>query len=131
MKNTFRKIVMASVAMAAIVVGASAASAESTVNVPFAFKIGNKVCPAGSYIVKPGFNHNLVTLQNRDAQVNFAWILMPGDGTNKDAKISLKFDQIGDTELLKSVQVGSQKTPVIDKGAKSLERPITQVIQGQ
>ena len=130
MKNTFRKIVMASVAMAAIVVGTSAASAESTVKVPFEFKVGNKVCPAGEYVIQGGFNHNLVMLKNRDASVNFAWVSMPAD-PNGNFKATLRFDQVGDTQLLKSVQYGSQKTPVIDKGSKSLERPITEVIQGQ
>jgi hypothetical protein len=130
MKNTLRNVVMASVAVAAIAVGTVSASAESSVKVPFAFKIGNKICPAGEYIVKDGFNHNLVMLQSRDSKINLSWILVPGDGELRTAKASLKFDQIGGAELLKSVQYGTQKTPVIDKGSKSLERPIT-IMAGQ
>ncbi len=131
MQNTLRKVLMASVAVAAIVAGTSSAIAESTVKVPFAFKVGNKICPAGEYVVQQGFNHNVVTLSNREGHVNFAWVLMPGDGLPNTPKASLKFDQIGDTQLLKSVQYGAQKTSPIDKGNRTLERPMTQTIIGQ
>jgi hypothetical protein len=131
MKNILRKVVMASLAVAAIVVGTVSASAESSVKVPFAFKVGNKVCPAGEYIVQDGHSHNLLTLKSRDAKVNFSWVLMPGDGINMDSnKTTLRFDVIGDTQLLNSIRYGTQKTPTIDKGTKSLERSMT-IIQGQ
>jgi hypothetical protein len=130
MQNTFSKIVMASVAMAAIVVGTSAASAESTVKVPFAFKVGNKICPAGEYVVQNGFNHNLVSLSNREANVNFSWVSMPAD-PNGNSKATLSFDQVDGTPLLKTVQYGSQKSPIIDKGSKQLERSMHQNLQGQ
>jgi hypothetical protein len=131
MKNTLRNIVMASAAVAAIAIGTVSASAESSVKVPFAFKVGNKVCPAGEYVVHEGFNHNLVTLSSRDSKVNFAWVLTPGDGNAETAKVALKFDQIGDSQLLKTVQFGRQTTPKIDKGSKVLERPISTTVQGQ
>ena len=131
MQNILRNVVMASVAVAAIAVGAVSASAESVVKVPFAFKVGNKVCPAGEYVIQDGVNHNLVMLQSRDAKVNFAWVLMPGDGSDRKVKASLSFDRVGETELLKFVQYGDHKTSVLDKGSKSMERPITHIIQGQ
>jgi len=131
MKNTLRSIVMAAVAVTAIAAGTASAQAESSVKVPFAFKVGNQICPAGEYIVQEGYNHNLVILKSRDAKFGFTWVLTPGAPSPTSSRVLLKFDEIGATELLHSIQYRALETPAIDKGSKFLERPIARTIQGQ
>lgn len=131
MKLSFRKIVLASVAVAAIAATTASAKAESLLKVPFSFKVAGKVCPAGVYEVAPGFNHNLLILKNRDSKVNFTWVLTPGDPAPTSTKVTMKFDTIGDSEFLHSIQYGSMSTPTLDKADRQRERPISHVIQGQ
>jgi hypothetical protein len=131
MKNTLRTVVMAAIAVTAIAVGTASAQAASLIKVPFDFKVGNQICPAGDYVVTPGFNHNLVVLKSKDAKYGFSWLLAPGNEAPGASGVTLKFDEVGGSEFLHSVTYGWQTTPTIDRGNKFLERPISHTIQGQ
>jgi len=115
MKLTFTKFVLAPVVLAAAAVITTSAMAETTVNVPFKFTAAGKVCPAGSYTVKQDSNTNFVTLTNRDSARSITYILGPGAVDPTDSKIALKFDDLGGTHVLQSIQYGPRITSRLDK----------------
>jgi hypothetical protein len=121
MKNILRKIVVASVAVAAIALASNSAMAASKVNVPFEFKVGSKTCPAGEYTVQPGLNRNVVVLASIDGSHSFTWLLQPGDASPLDKSVVLKFDEQANGSYLRSVQYGAMVTPRLDKGTNRLE----------
>lgn len=129
MRITLRSIVLTPIVMAAAVLTAHSANAETRLNVPFNFSVGNKMCPAGQYkVIATGDGNTVVLAGSTDS---FAWVLHPGDPVPSDRRIILKFDEIGANHLLRTVQYRDQITSRIDKGAKSLESASIRVVQGQ
>ena len=62
-----------------------------------------------------------VTLTNRDSSRVFTWILLPNSPDFKSGDVVLKFDVAGQTHLLRSVQIGSMTTSVLDKNVRNSE----------
>ena len=118
MKFSFSKFVLAPAVLAAAALAAnSAMAAEATVKVPFNFTAAGKVCPAGYYTVQR--DADFITLTHRGFPESFTWVVGPGAPDPNDTKVALKFDQIGKTHMLQSIQYGSVVTARLDK--KSLQ----------
>jgi hypothetical protein len=115
MRSILRTLVLAPVVMAAAALAANSAMAETTVVVPFSFKVAGKICPAGRYAVDRDVNHNYVTLVAKNAPVGFQWILSPGDDDRKNSEITLSFDRQGEGYALGLVQYGRLSTHRLNK----------------
>jgi hypothetical protein len=113
MKSNFLKFVLAPAVLAFAALGASSAKAETTLKVPFDFTAAGKICPAGYYTVHR--DSDFITLYRKGSSESFTWIVGPGAPDPTDTKIALKFDEIGQTHVLQSVQYGSVVTARLDK----------------
>ncbi len=103
---------MASLVVAAMAFTANAAHAV-TLNVPFAFTVGNKVCPAGLYSVRSDRLGD--TVQLTGPSQGFNWVIHPGDPAPTDSRVILRFDTDGSQYTLRSVQFGPLITSRLDK----------------
>ena len=115
MRCKLHTILASAALVAAAVLATNSAMAETTLQVPFSFMVAGKICPAGHYTVKENAIGSYVTLTNEDSSRVFTWILGPGSPAFDASKVVLKFDVAGQTHLLRSVQVGSMTTPMLDK----------------
>jgi hypothetical protein len=115
MKSIFSKFILAPVALAAVALATSTATAETTIRVPFKFTAGGRVCPAGYYTVKHDDSSNFVSLISKDTSQTFTWVVGPGAPDTRETKIALKFDQLRGTHVLQSIQYGSLVTSQLDK----------------
>jgi hypothetical protein len=117
--------------MAAAALATTSAMAETHVNVPFAFTVHGKTCPAGQYIIQRDPIHNFVTLMGDKAHVGFNWLLSPSTAPVKDSNLTLSFDKQDAGYALETIQFGSQATPRIDKQPKGTEHRTVVDVQGQ
>ena len=115
MKSILTKFVLAPVVLAAAAVITTSAMAETTVKVPFKFTAAGQVCPAGYYTLKHDDGRNFVTLTNKDSAKSFTYVLGPGAADPADNRIALKFDDLGGTHVLQSIQYGPLVTSRLDK----------------
>ena len=113
MKNTLRYLVLASAVLATAAITIQAAEAATTLNVPFAFTVGDKTCPAGHYLVERDMNGEAVRLVG--ATQSFTWGIHPGDGAPSDSRVVLKFDDMGSAHALSTIQYGALTTSRIDR----------------
>ena len=124
MRLITHKLFLASALVAATFMSV-AAEAQTTLNVPFSFNVGHSLVPAGAYSVERsgapwgGF----VTLKNLQTNANFTWAVSPGDPAPTDTRIVLKFDEIGQTHLLRSVQYHSMITSRLDEDVRRNQQP--------
>jgi hypothetical protein len=61
----------------------------------------------------------------------FTWMVKPSDSSPTDERVVLKFDQVGQTYLLRSIQYGQVETFQLDKKAKGLESAQERTLVGQ
>ncbi len=113
------KSVMAAVVLTTAGLGAQVAKAETALNVPFSFTVAGQTMPAGVYTIQQDTFHNKVILRNQDASKSFAYALRPGDPASNEIHVSLKFETVGDTHILRWIQVGSKLTSRLE------DRPAT------
>jgi hypothetical protein len=114
MKFSFSKFVLAPAVLAAAALAAnSAMAAETTIKVPFNFTAAGKVCPAGVYTVNRDADY--ITLTRKGYTESFTWVVGPGSPALTDTKVALKFDEIGKTHVLQSIQYGPVITARLDK----------------
>jgi hypothetical protein len=128
MQNILRNIVLTSAAVAAF---ATTGAMAETLNVPFSFTVAGKNCPAGTYSVEKNINGNFVTLKSQDSSRSFMWAVGPGEPLPTDAKVVLRFDELGQSHILHSIQYGRTTTPSLDKNARQPERAPMRVMQGE
>lgn len=131
MRSLLPKMFLASAVMLAGVLAAAPAMAERLVDVPFAFTVNGKLCPAGRYQVGHDATRNLVTLRTMTWSRNFQWIAGPGEPSPNDGRVILRFDERGSGHELQSVQFGSLITRRLDRKPKPSEYVPTQDIEGQ
>jgi hypothetical protein len=72
----------------------------------------------------------LVTLQSKDGTESFTWTLSPGDAAPTDTAVKLKFDEVGDTHILRAVQYGPLATSKLG-GFKHPEHSLAMRGQGR
>ncbi len=131
MRTFVSKLVLASLVTAAAAFTPNFAAAETTIKVPFDFKVQGKAMPAGLYIVQQdGFN-NMVTLIDKDSAKAFSLILRPGDAVAGDRHVSLKFEDVGDQHVLRSVQYLSRTSAHLDQKAKEPAYSPSRLSQGR
>jgi hypothetical protein len=131
MRTIVSKLVLASLIAATAALTPNLASAETTVKVPFDFKVQGKTMPAGIYVVQQdGFN-NMVTLMDKDTSKAFSLILHPGDAVSGDRRISLKFEDQGDDHILRSVQYRSLTSAHLDNKVKTPAYSPSRLSQGR
>jgi hypothetical protein len=132
MKSIFSKFVLAPAVLAAGVLAANSAMAETTVKVPFNFTAGGKVCPAGYYTVEKQTSGSFVTLVHKGYPETFTWVVGPGTVDPTDTKVALKFDQSGSAHVLQAIQYGSLMTSRLDKKTlRDAERESTRLSGGR
>jgi len=116
MRSPIHTLVMGPVLLAALAFTAnSARAATTTLNVPFSFTAGGKICPAGAYIVQRDFDGNRVMLKSKDATRVFSWIAGAGVTDPSENHVVLKFDEAGQGHALRSIQYGSIVTSRLDR----------------
>jgi hypothetical protein len=121
MRSKLHTVLASAALMAAAVLATNSAMAETTLKVPFSFMVAGKICPAGHYTVKENSTGSYVTLVNEDASRVFTFLLLPNSPEFKSGEVVLKFDVAGESHLLRTVQVGSMTTSVLDKKAPNSE----------
>lgn len=128
MQSILRKLALAPAVLAAAALLTTSAMAESAIKVPFNFTVGGKVFPAGRYVVERDDSGGFVSLINRDVPIVASWVLTPGSPNPTENKIALKFDQVGNTHVLQSIQYGALITSKLDK---NVERESSQLSEGR
>ena len=121
MRSTLHTVLASAALMAAAVLATNSAMAETTLKVPFSFTVAGKTCPAGHYTVKENAIGSYVTLTDEDSSRVFTWVLGPGTPALTGNHVVLQFDVSGQTHLLRSVQIGSMTTPILDKNGRNSE----------
>jgi len=115
--KSISKLFLASAVLAVAALAATSAKAETMVKVPFDFTAGGQVCHAGYYVVQK--DADFITLRHKGYPESFTWVVGPGAPEPTETKVALKFDTIGKTHVLQSIQYGPVITAKLDK--KSLE----------
>ena len=109
-------------AIAAAAFTTTAAVAETSLQVPFSFQVANKSFPAGTYSVARAHTGNFVTVKSKIDSSSFMLTVGPGDPAPADAHVILKFDELGPTHVLRSVQYQSSVSSRLDKHTPQNER---------
>ncbi len=130
MKSIVNKLILASAAIAAFAITTTTASAE-TVKVPFAFTAFGQSMPAGSYTVELGSSQNLVYIRNNQTSKTYSWVTGPGAPDPDDKTVSLSFDTIGDSHVLRSIHYKSVTTSRLDKGTMDSQYAPARLSQGR
>lgn len=137
MGSILRNFVLTPAVMAAAALATNTAMAEIILKVPFSFTVDGKNCPAGVYSIQWESTHgNLVTLKSKGVPQSFTWIVGPGDPAPGDTAVVLRFDELGETHALRSVQYGSQITSRLDTKTNQAEHAKTghvktRIVSGQ
>ena len=99
------------------------AVAETTnVKVPFSFNVAGKTFPAGDYWIERDDQRESVTLEAKGSSQHFTCLIGPGEPPPSEYKVALKFDLVGQTHLLESIQYGTMISGRLDKKALESER---------
>jgi hypothetical protein len=128
MKITIRSLVLASALLATAAFTVKTAMAATTLNVPFAFTVGNQTCPAGHYLVERDSGGGAIKLIG--ATQSFTWGIHPGDPAPSDTRVVLKFDDIGSDHALSAIQYGPLTTSRLNKKS-SEEAHSTEIVLGR
>src|SRR5271155_5525240 len=115
MQSILRRIaIVPAVIMAAGLAANPAVAETTTIKVPFSFKVAGETFPAGDYSIHHDERCNLVTLATKGSP-SFTSIVGAGTSSPWKYKIALKFDLVGQTHLLQSIQYGTVITRELDK----------------
>ena len=116
MRTMIRTAVLATASLCAT---AAFAADRAVVNIPFNFQSQGHTFPAGDYVATLDTNHNLLALKNSaDAGVAANWAVGPADYNPTDEKLTLKFDDLGNSHALRTVQLGPRITSRLDGPAR-------------
>jgi hypothetical protein len=112
MRIIMRSVVIATISLCAT--GAFAAN-NAVVDIPFSFVSHGHVFPAGHYVATLDATKNVLGLSNiANANVSAHWIASPAECNAGEQELILKFDGLGDSQTLRTVQLGSRITPRLD-----------------
>ena len=118
MRSILHNLILASGVMASAVLVTNAAMAE-TIKVPFNFTAAGHSWPAGAYSVERDLYGSRVTLRStQDSAKSVSFVLGPGAHDPIESRVTLRFDDLGSTHALQSVQYRSMITANLDKGTK-------------
>jgi hypothetical protein len=124
MQSIHRHLAFASACIIAVALAVTPAIAETTtVKVPFSFDVAGKTFPAGDYWLHRDDQGDYVTLEAKGSPRYFTSCLVgPGAAAPWEHNIALKFDTVGQTHLLQSIQYGTLVSGRLDKKALESER---------
>jgi hypothetical protein len=131
MRINLPKFFLAAAVMAAGALTTNTAMAEKHLKVPFDFTVDGKTWPAGMYQVDREQSGNLATLKSFDASKSISFVMRPGDGAPNDNRVILKFDRIGETRALRTLQYGALTSPQFDKEHKRSDFGTGRLSQGR
>lgn len=116
MRTVSRAVLLASASLCAT---AAFAADQAVVNIPFNFQSQGHAFPAGTYVATLDTNRNVLALRNAgDASVGANWAAGPAEYNPSDEKLTLKFDDLGNTHTLRTVQLGPRITSRLDGPAR-------------
>ena len=116
MRSMLRTIVLTSAALCAT---AAFAADKAVVNVPFNFETHGIAFPAGKYSATLDINKNVMTLRNiAEPSESIVWLVSPADETAIKSTLLMKFNDLGSTHELRTIQLGSRITPRLDAPAR-------------
>jgi hypothetical protein len=113
MRSMLRNLVLAP----ALLASAAAFAATTAVKVPFDFVAQGKLYHAGTYDISNETGSGFLTLRNH-ALPTETFKLTAGAGGELNNTVRLKFDNVGDTKVLHSVQYGPLMTARLDPEKK-------------
>jgi hypothetical protein len=114
MRLNLKALIFSSAALCAT---ASFAASAARVNVPFDFTAKGQSYPAGTYDVSMNEQRNFVTMASKANPGNqITWLVSPAEPAKSPAVI--KFDLLGSSYALKSIQLGDKITPNLDPQSK-------------
>lgn len=94
---------------------AAFAATQAKVNIPFNFESQGHAFPAGQYVATLDVNQNVLALRSTsDASVSARWAVGPADYKPNDEKLVVKFDGLGESHTLRSLQLGPRITSRLD-----------------
>jgi hypothetical protein len=132
MQSILRRIaIVPAVIMAAGLAANPAVAEATTIKVPFSFKVAGETFPAGDYSIRHDERCNFVTLAPKVSSQSFSSIVGAGTSSPWEYKIALKFDLVGQTHLLQSIQYGTMITRKLDKRELESERDIAEHSSGR
>ena len=97
---------------------------HKTFAVPFSFKVGNKVLPAGEYKITAD-NNQTVRVQKTDGKANAVTLTQRTRGTNNENAAKLRFRRYGDQYYLSQVWLPDS----IGRELKKPRREVTDLAQ--
>lgn len=116
-----------------VLVATSAFGADkATVNIPFNFSSNGYSFPAGQYIAKLDSNHSVLELSSAtNTTISARWVVGPAESNPADEKLTLKFDDLGNSHTLRTVQLGTRVTSRLDAPARRHDAGSTATVSGQ
>ena len=112
MNNVIRSAIFAT---AAICATAAFAADRAVVNIPFSFVTHGKTFPAGRYAASLDPNQNVLELSNvNDAHYSAHWTAGPADFNPTNETLTIKFDDLEQSHVLRTVQLGPRITSRLD-----------------
>ena len=133
MRINFRSLVLASAAIAATAIATvpahAATAGATTLNVPFSFTVDHQTLPAGQYLVRRDDRGSFIKLVSENGTRTFNWVALSG-GESAD-RVTLRFDQRGQSHELESIQYGPFTTPRLDGKLSARDREAQEVVPGQ
>lgn len=116
MRIMIRSAVLATASLCAT---AAFAADRAVVNIPFNFVSHGQAFPAGQYAATLDPYHNVLALSSTtNPRVSARWIAGPADDNPNNSKLILKFDDLGNTHTLRTVQLGPRVTSRLDTPAR-------------
>jgi hypothetical protein len=115
MRINLHSQILASTVLALAALATHPAMAQARLNVPFNFVAAGHTYPAGTYTVMQDKSMDVVALLGEGQSL--AQIAGTEDNLNA-AKVSLKFERVGNTYYLSTMQYGQLVTPRLDRKIK-------------
>jgi hypothetical protein len=108
MRTIARSVILATVSLCA---AAAFAASRAVVNIPFDFTSQGKAFPAGQYVATLDVTHNILALNSAtNTRLSAHWAAGPAESDPKDEQLILKFDDLGNGQTLRTIQLGSRIT---------------------
>ena len=131
MQSIRHRLALAPAVIIAAAFASHAVAETTTIPVPFTFNVAGETFPAGDYTIHHDDGDNFVTLAPKGSSQSFSSIVGPGAPSPWANKITLKFDLVGQTHLLQSIQYGTMITGQLDKKALASERGSVELSGGR
>ncbi|HEV2464865.1 MAG TPA: hypothetical protein VGT04_13755 [Acidobacteriaceae bacterium] len=108
------------------------AASKATVNIPFSFSSQGHSYPAGQYVATLDTTHNVLALSNKtETAISARWVVGPADYNPNEEHLTLKFDDLGNSHTLRTVQLGPRITSRLDAPARHHDAGATATVSGQ